>query len=261
MKKQLEKQFRQEWSKYIRPLFVESCCSKCGSKEKLHVHHEIQFSDVFKKGWELFDMDSDINQTKIDIMSSWLLGEQLKSNMITLCEECHLIEHSKKYRQEKQLNIRHREKLFIAFLCKTIPTSNFLLSCTDMMALNGHTKLTKTERQRINYITKNKKYSYDEYVNMFNDINFELLQDIEILVNIYNEYPKQFDYILEIYYCLQIYGEMNWSKLMDSVDYTGKTYYNHNIEIILKQYSIFEIYDYIDEYNNKHKMFKLKQEE
>lgn len=264
MKKQLEKQFRQEWSKYIRPLFIESRCSKCGSKEKLHVHHEIQFSDTFKKGWKLFDMDNDINQDKINIFSSWLLGEQLKSNMITLCEECHLSEHDKKYRQEeKQINIKFREKVTVAFLCKTIHTDNFLLSYTDMMVLNGHTTLTRTERQRINYITQgNKKYSYDEYVKMFNEVNFDLLNDIDTLLTIYNNHPKEFAYILEIYYYLQLHGEMNLTKLIKCVDYTKSTFYNKDLELILKQYDIFKVYDYVDKDNNTHKMFSLiKQEE
>lgn len=261
MKEQLKKQFRKEFDKYIIPLFKEQCCSRCGSKEKLHLHHETQFSQIFEKGWKMFDIDNNTAQENIDMFSSWMLGEQLKTNMITLCEECHLHEHGKQHIHEKQINIKFNEKLFVAFLCKAMKTDKFLLSYTDMMHLLGHEVHTRRHKERINYLTQgNKKYMYDDYVNMLSDVDFNVFIHIDELIQLYNNYPKQFVYILEIYYILQTTGSKNLCQLIASCEFTNRTYYNHNLEDILKQCNIFVITEYVNERNAMEKIFTIKPE-
>ena len=48
----LEEYLRNQYSNYIRPLYIKSYCESCGANDKLELHHIKQFSEILKETLE-----------------------------------------------------------------------------------------------------------------------------------------------------------------------------------------------------------------
>ena len=258
MKEEIKKRCRKEWNKYIRNYFIKSKCEECGCEHDLHLHHVIEFKDIFDEAWNLFEMEKDTAK-KEEVFCTYVLGVQLKSEMMTLCNECHLKRHFGENRQgvRHELTMKQRDKLFIAFLCSQIGRKNFKMSCSEMVKLITNESLTRRERERMRILTQNKKYSYDEYQEMFNSVNFENLKN-EKLINIYRKYKKDFYYILEIYYILFEKGKIHQTILLDNCEFADCTFYSRKIENIMLEFDdVFKVETYTDENNQTYKLYSL----
>lgn len=258
MKEEIKKYCRKEWGKYIRNHFIKDKCEECGCEHDLHLHHVVEFIHIFDEAWNLFKMEEDTVK-KQEVFCTYVLGVQLKSEMMTLCNECHLKRHFGENREgvRHELKMKRRDELFVSFLCIQVGRKNFKMSCSEMIKLIFNESLTRREKERIRILTQDKKYSYDEYQKMFDSINFENLKN-EKLINIYKNYKKDFSYILEIYYVLFEKGKIHQASLLRNCDFTDKTFYNRKIENIMLEFDdIFKVETYTDENKQTYKLYSL----
>ena len=129
--KQLQNLCRGDWDTYIAKHFTKQTCEDCGNKESLHLHHVRTFKEIFDFGCNLFGFNDEttISQETEQIFRSWMLGEQLKSPMKTLCSDCHLKAHGKTKKENKKLAEESKRKakvfdkiyklLYSKFTCET----------------------------------------------------------------------------------------------------------------------------------------------
>lgn len=107
--KDLKTKLRSDFSNHIKLLFIENECEFCGSKENLELHHNHpKFSQLLNDTLdELGFIDKKIfNSKEVKLISNILLGKQLKSNYLTLCDKCHDKQHSVKGRRIKRVLIK-----------------------------------------------------------------------------------------------------------------------------------------------------------
>ena len=258
--KQLQNLCRSDWDTYIAKHFTKQTCEDCGSKESLHLHHVRTFKEIFDFGCNLFSFNDEttISQETEQIFRSWMLGEQLKSPMKTLCSDCHLKAHGKTKKENKKLaKTRLRDKLFLAFLCNSAPKRDFYLTTSQLLNFVS-TAPARKDRERMNILTNapQKKHSYHEYQKMIGDIDFSLIDSSELLSS-YVNYPKQFGYIIEIYYALKTKGDMHQKKLFNTVEFASKTFLNQDIDSVVAECGLFNVEYITNEYNVTYKVYSL----
>lgn len=82
---------RQDWIKYIQPLYKGEKCELCGSTERLEVHHINAFSRMLNESIEELGMNE--NNFDFELLRKYFIGKQHKEGKyITLCKCCHLYE-------------------------------------------------------------------------------------------------------------------------------------------------------------------------
>ena len=258
--KQLQNLCRGDWDTYIAKHFTKQTCEDCGNKESLHLHHVRTFKEIFDFGCNLFSFNDEttISQETEQIFRSWMLGEQLKSPMKTLCSDCHLKAHGKTKKENKNvIKVKLKDKLLLAFLCNSLPNKNFYLTTTQMLDIVSPNP-SRRDRERLNVLTNapQKKYNYQEYQSMIEDIDFALIDSNE-LIDAFLNYPRQFGYIIEIYYVLKTKGSMYQKKLFNNVSFTKPTFYNQNIDSIVAECGLFNVEYIINEYNATYKIYSL----
>lgn len=97
----LQEKVRNEYLKYIRPLYIKDKCELCGCNENLELHHDEhmfseQLTHVLKViGVQNKDTSNIENYTsnELENISISMLGMQVKNKYLTLCCDCHIKEH------------------------------------------------------------------------------------------------------------------------------------------------------------------------
>ena len=80
---------RQDWIKYIQPLYKDEKCELCGGVEHLEVHHINAFSRMLNESIEELNMNED--NLDFELLRKYFIGKQHKEGRyITLCKCCHL---------------------------------------------------------------------------------------------------------------------------------------------------------------------------
>jgi len=79
-------------SKYNSSVYVDSCsiCGKTGKQTELHSHHAIEQKFADNKGF----VNKTTKRESGEIVSLGLMRKNSRSNLVVLCEECHLNIHS-----------------------------------------------------------------------------------------------------------------------------------------------------------------------
>lgn len=107
--KDLKIKLRSDFSNHIKQLFIENECEFCGSVENLELHHNYpKFSQLLNDTLDELDLTNKeiFNSKEVKLISNILLGKQLKSNYLTLCDKCHDKQHSVKGRRIKRVLIK-----------------------------------------------------------------------------------------------------------------------------------------------------------
>lgn len=110
----LEEYLRNQYSNYIRPLYIKSYCESCGANDNLELHHIKQFSEILKETLEelnisYYDDITAYTDNQIELINYVMLGKQLKADYVTLCNRCHMSEHDGK-QNKIYYNIKRAEK-------------------------------------------------------------------------------------------------------------------------------------------------------
>lgn len=110
----LEEYLRNQYSNYIRPLYIKSYCESCGANDNLELHHIKQFSEILKETLEelnisYYDDIKAYTDNQIELINYVMLGKQLKADYVTLCNRCHMSEHNGK-QNKIYYNIKRAEK-------------------------------------------------------------------------------------------------------------------------------------------------------
>lgn len=89
----LEQYLRNDFNKYIRPLFIKASCEVCESTEQLELHHSIQFSELLKETLKELKLDrkdtKDYTKSELESIRNFMIAKQLKIEYKTLCKKCH----------------------------------------------------------------------------------------------------------------------------------------------------------------------------
>lgn len=91
--RELYKECREYFTRYIRGLALKEKCEECGAIEELHVHHNVSLSRVFN---DLKREGLSPEEIKLRI-----IDEQLKNGFTTLCKGCHMKKHELYYKVNK----------------------------------------------------------------------------------------------------------------------------------------------------------------
>ena len=89
-RKDLENILRSDFANNIRPMVIQEHCEKCGSSHNLIVHHNTRFCKLVDKTLsDLHIETSNYSESQVKIIKNYILGLQLKTKLITLCNDCH----------------------------------------------------------------------------------------------------------------------------------------------------------------------------
>lgn len=173
---------RASFNNHIRPIRIKDRCELCGSEEYLILHHIDTFSNLLDETLEELGIDiytEEFTDLEVKNINNIMLGKQLRSNMATLCDNCHKEVHKDgyikardkyKYKQPKEPNLEEIEML-----------ENYLNK------IEGK-KLFDTEQQELNDLIINKlttiKKDVDYRTNKLKSITIEKI----LMENLNSEY-------------------------------------------------------------------------
>lgn len=103
---------RVDFNNHIRPLVIKDKCEICNSKENLIVHHDKRFVDQLEEILNLLYIEDydNISDEQVKQIKLMMLGSQIKTNNITLCEECHKKAHKDGFSINAKFKYKTRKK-------------------------------------------------------------------------------------------------------------------------------------------------------
>lgn len=100
---------RAYFNKYIVPIYKKDKCECCGTTEDLDLHHEDRFIDSLRKTLKIFNLEEkdtdEYTKEELNIITNYMLGMQVKQKYKTLCNKCHMEEHSKRINYDEKYGI------------------------------------------------------------------------------------------------------------------------------------------------------------
>lgn len=94
---------REDFTKYIRPHFIEAKCEKCGKEiNSLHLHHNIEFSQLLDETLQqlkllYYDDINNYTEDELQLIRDIMLAKQARIKYTTCCDSCHKNLHGGNY--------------------------------------------------------------------------------------------------------------------------------------------------------------------
>lgn len=207
----LEEYLRNQYSNYIRPLYIKSYCESCGANDNLELHHIKQFSEILKETLEelnisYYDDIKAYTDNQIELINYVMLGKQLKCNYLTLCSKCHDDEHNgnlkfsfsnynlihnKQYYDNLKINIQLDNKYIGVKLTPEIRNDMIFLYLSDiperyrswqqlkrLLEYNGHNVIVDRNGTFIDYKPSTKQYKEKKEKESIRNISISYLNSI-----------------------------------------------------------------------------------